>query len=84
MWLRMWEFSANHAMSLFRRVVGVPIKLHLTRTRLSHAQMMLANSEKKVVSIAMDSGFGSLSSFYDAFQIHMHSTPAEFRREARK
>ena len=45
---------------------------------------MPANSEKKVVSIAMDSGFGSLSSFYDAFQMHMRNTPAEFRKEAGK
>ena len=60
-------------MTLFRRVVGVPIKEHITRIRLSHAQMLLSNSDDKILSIAMDSGFGSLSSFYEAFQ--SHSTP---------
>ena len=44
---------------------------------------MLANTERKVADIAMDAGFGSLSSFYDAFQVHMKSTPAEFRRKLR-
>ncbi len=75
--------SPNYAMSVFRRVVGVPIKYFVTRTRLSHAQMLLATSDDKILSIAMDSGFGSLSSFYEAFQMHVGTTPAEFRRDAR-
>lgn len=75
--------SPSYAMSLFRRAVGVPIKEHITRIRLSHAQMLLANTDKKIISAAMDSGFGSLSSFYEAFQMHMHTTPAAFRRESR-
>lgn len=75
--------SQSYAMTLFRRVVGVPIKEHITRTRLSHAQMLLSNSEEKIVNIAMDSGFGSLSSFYEAFQARARQTPAAFRRETR-
>ena len=78
------NISSSYAMSLFRRVVGIPIKEHITRIRLSHAQTLLATSEMKIVSIAMDSGFGSLSSFYDAFQVHAHMTPAAFRKEARR
>ncbi len=78
------DLSPSYAMSLFRRVVGVPIKEHITRIRLSHAQMLLAHSDHKILSVAMDSGFGSLSSFYEAFQAHQHKTPAAFRREARQ
>lgn len=77
------SLSQSYAMTLFRRVVGVPIKEHITRTRLSHAQMLLSNSEEKIVNIAMDSGFGSLSSFYEAFQARANQTPAAFRRETR-
>lgn len=75
--------SHSYAMGLFRKVVGVPIKEHITRIRLSHAQMLLASSDMKILSIAMDSGFGSLSSFYEAFQGHTHKTPAAFRRDSR-
>ena len=32
----------------------------------------------------MDSGFGSLSSFYEAFQSHLDTTPSVFRRDARR
>ncbi len=77
------NLSSSYAMSLFRKAVGVPIKEHVTRIRLSHAQMLLANSDSKIVCVAMDSGFGSLSSFYEAFQAHANKTPAAFRREAR-
>lgn len=75
--------SPSHAMTLFKRVVGLPIKEHLTRVRLSHARMLLAESEMKILSIAMDAGFRSLSSFYEAFQNHFSTTPAAFRKQAR-
>ena len=76
--------STSYAMALFRRSVGVGIKEHITRIKLSHAQMLLANSELKILSVAMDSGFGSLSSFYDSFHHRLHQTPAAFRRQARQ
>ena len=78
------DLSPSYAMSIFRRTVGVPIKEHITRIRLSHAQMLLVNSDLKIIAVAMDSGFGSLSSFYEAFQMHMAKTPAAFRKEARQ
>ena len=73
------QLSPSYAMSLFRRTVGVPIKRHITRIRVSHAQMLLANSNTKILSIAMDSGFRSLSSFYDAFNALTNSSPGAFR-----
>ncbi len=75
--------SPSYTMALFRRAVGVPIKTHITRIRLSHAQMLLANSNLKILSVAMDSGFNSLSSFYEAFHTHTSKTPAAFRLEVR-
>ena len=76
--------SQSYAMSLFRRTVGVPIKAYITRIRLNHAQMLLANSDLKIIGVAMDSGFNSLSSFYEAFQTHETRTPAAFRKETRQ
>lgn len=77
------NLSPSYAMSLFRRSVGMPIKGHITRIRFLHAEMLLATTDEKVLSIAMESGFGSLSSFYDAFSARSHQTPAAFRREIR-
>ena len=47
-------------MTLFRRVVGVPIKK--SQYSVSHASPVKLND--KILSI-VDSGFGSLSSFYE-------------------
>ena len=71
-------------MALFQRTIGVPIKRHITRIRISHAQMLLANSNLKILGVAMDSGFRSLSSFYDAFKRLTDKSPAAFRAETRE
>jgi AraC-like DNA-binding protein len=77
------QLSPSYAMTLFRQVVGVPIKEYIVRIRLSHARMLLTSSDMKIVSIAMDCGFGSLSTFYEAFQARSMQTPAAFRRDSR-
>lgn len=77
------NLSPSYAMTLFRKVTGISIKEHIMRTRMAHAQMLLSNSKEKILSIALDSGFGSLSAFYAAFQARMGETPAAFRRRSK-
>ncbi|CCN49687.1 putative Melibiose operon regulatory protein [Vibrio nigripulchritudo MADA3029] len=72
--------SKGYAMSLFKKLLGKTIKEHLTDLRLYHAKMLLAESDTKIVAIALDSGFGSLSAFYDVFQKHEGISPAAFRK----
>lgn len=69
----------NYAMSLFKRAVGLTIKQSITRHRLDTAQSMLIASDLPVATIAFDCGFGSLSSFYAAFEQRFHNSPAAFR-----
>jgi len=75
--------SSSYAMMLFKQTVGVPIMTHVNHVRLSHAQMLLATSDAKILSIALDCGFNSLSSFYAAFRKFTNMTPAAFRLEVR-
>lgn len=70
----------NYAMSLYKRAVGLTIKQSITRQRLDTAQSMLIASDLPVASIAFDCGFGSLSSFYAAFEQRFHKSPAAFRQ----
>jgi len=77
------RLSESHAVSQFRKVMGISIKEQLTRTRLNHARMLLAHSDKKILTVAMDSGFGSQSAFYEAFQARTQKTPSAYRRETR-
>lgn len=69
----------NYAMSLFKKAMGLTIKQSITRHRLDTAQSMLIATENPVTAIAFDCGFGSLSSFYAAFEQRFHKSPAAFR-----
>jgi AraC family transcriptional regulator, melibiose operon regulatory protein len=72
----------NYAMTLFRRECGMSIWQYLIRLRLSHAQLMLLSTEKTVLAIALESGFGSLARFYAAFTRECGMSPGEFRKRA--
>lgn len=70
----------NYAMTLFKRAVGMTIKQSITRHRLDMAQSMLIATDLPVATIAFDCGFGSLSSFYTAFEQRFQNSPAAFRQ----
>lgn len=74
--------SSNYAMSLFRKILGVTIKEHITDIRIFHAKMLLTDTNDKILSIAIDCGFGSNSVFYDTFQQKVGIPPAKFRKNA--
>jgi AraC family transcriptional regulator, melibiose operon regulatory protein len=69
----------NYAMSLYKRAMGLTIKQSITRHRLDTAQSMLISTDLPVATIAFDCGFGSLSSFYAAFEQRFEKSPAAFR-----
>lgn len=70
----------NYAMTLYKRAIGMTIKQSITRQRLDTAQSMLIASDLPVASVAFDCGFGSLSSFYTAFEQRFQTSPAAFRQ----
>ena len=72
----------NYAMTLFRRECGMSIWQYLIRLRLSQAQLMLLTTDKTVLAIALESGFGSLARFYAAFTRECGISPGEFRKRA--
>lgn len=70
----------NYAMTLFKRACGMSIWAYLTRLRVSHAQLLLASSQAKVLDVALASGFGSASRFYETFSKVVGRTPKQYRR----
>jgi len=70
----------NYAMNLFKWFCGMSLGTYLTRLRISHAQRLLATTDKSVTDVAMASGFGSLSRFYEAFAAQTDQSPARYRR----
>jgi AraC family transcriptional regulator, melibiose operon regulatory protein len=69
----------NYAMALFRRQGGMTIHAYLTRLRVMHAQRRLLEGEMKVADVALECGFGTVSSFYAAFTAQLGVTPTAFR-----
>lgn len=73
----------NYAMSLFRRTFRITLNDFLTQHRVSHAQRLLVTTDRKVVDVALDSGFRSLSRFYIAFRKVCGTHPSRYRKEHR-
>lgn len=70
----------NYAMKLFNQVMKISIKQYTNKLRLQHAQALLIDTNKAVLNIALEAGFGSVSRFYDIFHREFNMTPLQFRQ----
>lgn len=71
----------NYAMTLFRQHTHMTLNTYLTRQRVAHAQRLLATTDNTVLSIALESGFGSPSRFFEAFKQHANCSPRAYRKQ---
>ncbi len=69
----------NYAMGLFKKAFGTTLIDYLTHHRISHAQRLLATTNEKIVEVAFNSGFNSISRFNEAFRRACGCTPREYR-----
>jgi AraC-like DNA-binding protein len=70
----------NYATAFFKKHCGLGIVDYLTQHRIWHAQRLLATTDAKVLDLALESGFGSASRFYEAFQKICGLSPKQYRR----
>ncbi|MDB5078791.1 MAG: hypothetical protein JWP00_715 [Chloroflexi bacterium] len=70
---------ANYAMTIFRQAYGMTMNQYLIRYRVLHAQRLLATTDRKILDIALEAGFESLSGFYTAFENICGVTPKQYR-----
>ncbi len=70
----------NYACRLFSQACGISPHTYLNRLRITHAQRLLATTDMKIVDIAMDAGFASLSRFYAIFMDECQCTPSAYRK----
>ncbi len=71
----------NYCLSIFTRVMQVPLKQFVIRLRLMRARALLVESSMAISSVAEASGFSSVSQFYAHFRQAYGIAPAAVRTQ---
>lgn len=69
----------NYALSLFTRIMQIPLKQFVLRMRLMRARALLVESSLAIASVADASGFTSISQFYHQFKMAYGTSPNDVR-----
>ena len=77
------NFHPDYAAYVFKKTFGITLNHFLIQHRVQHAQRLLVTSNKKVLEIAFESGFNSLSRFNSSFKLLCRCTPREYRNSHR-
>jgi len=78
------DLHPNYAMDLFKRGVGQTMVQYVIRRRLDIALATLVSTDRTIAEIAFQSGFRSLSRFYEAFTARFGMSPKRYRRHYRR
>jgi AraC family transcriptional regulator, melibiose operon regulatory protein len=69
----------NYALSLFTRTMNISLKQFIIRMRLLRARGLLLEQDAAISTIAIESGFGSVSQFYAHFAAAYGTSPQQLR-----
>jgi len=69
----------NYALALFTRTMRLPMKRFIIRMRLLRARALLMESATAITTVAEQSGFHSISQFYDHFKAAYGMSPHAMR-----
>lgn len=72
--------SKYHFHRIFKALLGEQPLKYVARRRLTRAAHDLLNTDRRIIDIAFDLGFGSHESFIRAFKKRFLLTPSQFRR----
>ena len=77
-------YNVNYTSQFFKRQLGVSFLEYVLRLRLREATVRLVNSNDAVAHIASSCGFADIKAFNVAFKKHFHTTPSEYRKQAKE
>ncbi|MFB2699472.1 AraC family transcriptional regulator [Aeromonas veronii] len=78
------DLNPSYATTLFRKEVGLSPVEFIVSKRIEYVKFLLVTTNKPILDIAMDAGFGSSSRFYDAFTAAVNLTPVAYRKKHSK
>lgn len=73
------KLSPFYYQRLFSRLVKKPVREYVKFRRLAHASELLPNKKRRILDIAIESGFNSHETFTRAFKEAYGMTPEHFR-----
>lgn len=73
--------TRSYAMRLFRKEMGMTMLEYITRQRVSHAQRLLATTDRGVLDVMQACGFTSTTRFYKVFHDIAGCKPGDYRRK---
>lgn len=73
------DLHPDYAAYAFKKTFGITINNFVIQHRVQHAQRLLVTTNKKILDIAFESGFNSLSRFNTSFKGLCRCTPREYR-----
>lgn len=76
------DMHPKYAMTLFKKNTGMTLNEYIKLMRLSYAQARLLGEDAPILDVAMDSGFGCVSTFNKAFKAATGTSPGDFRRRS--
>lgn len=71
----------NYLISMFRRECGINITKYILMLRIYESQRLLLTTNMKIIDIAMEAGFGSISNFYKYFKKICGKNPNDYRKD---
>ena len=80
---RTCNMSTSHLRAVFKKETGLTVRDFIIQTRLVMAAHLLKNTDKSILDVAMESGFGQISCFNRSFLKAFSQTPTAFRKNAR-
>ena len=81
---RLCHVSETHFRRLIRAATGVSPQDYITHLRLQMASSLLISTDKRILDIALDTGFATLSSFNRYFKKELGSSPREWRQNRKE
>jgi AraC-like DNA-binding protein len=78
---RLTHCTVRHLSRIFQQVVGMSFREKRAELRLARARELLATSNSKMVEVALESGYKSLSLFNLMFARRFGTSPGKWRRK---
>lgn len=77
-------YDYHYVSRYFHSVFKMTFSEFLTLYRLETAVRLIEQTDKKMVDVALESGFQSVRSFNDCFKTHFKMTPTEYKKQLRQ